>query len=60
MKRRILFLLALATACSLQPAAYSADADYKHLGVASCATSVCHGKLSPAPGKHVALNEYHA
>src|ERR1700754_970129 len=33
-------------------------ADYKHLGVASCATSVCHGKLAPAPGKHVALNEY--
>jgi len=33
-------------------------ADYKHLGVASCATSVCHGKLSPAPDKHVALNEY--
>ena len=32
--------------------------DYKHLGVASCATSVCHGKLSPAPDKHVALNEY--
>jgi hypothetical protein len=33
-------------------------ADYKHLGVASCATSVCHGKLAPAPGRHVALNEY--
>ena len=33
-------------------------ADYKHLGVASCATSVCHGKLAPAPGKNVALNEY--
>ena len=33
-------------------------ADYKHLGVASCATSVCHGKLAPAPDKHVALNEY--
>ena len=42
-------------------AALAADpgvADYKHLGVASCATSVCHGKLAPAPGKHVALNEY--
>ena len=33
-------------------------ADYKHLGVASCATSVCHGKLAPAPRKNVALNEY--
>jgi hypothetical protein len=42
-------------------AAFAADpgvADYKHLGVASCATSVCHGKLAPAPGKRVALNEY--
>ena len=33
-------------------------ADYKHLGVATCATSVCHGKLAPQPGKNVALNEY--
>ena len=33
-------------------------ADYKHMGVASCATSVCHGKLAPQPGKNVALNEY--
>jgi cytochrome c554/c'-like protein len=57
MNRRLLFL-ALATAYSLQPTAFSADLDYKHLGVASCATSVCHGKLSPAPGKNVALNEY--
>jgi Cytochrome c554 and c-prime len=56
--RRSLLFLALATAYSLQPTAFSADADYKHMGVASCATSVCHGKLSPAPNKHVALNEY--
>jgi hypothetical protein len=33
-------------------------ADYKHLGVASCSTNVCHGKLAPAPGKNVRLNEY--
>ena len=33
-------------------------ADYKHLGVASCATSVCHGKLAPQPDRNVALNEY--
>jgi len=33
-------------------------ADYKHLGVASCATSVCHGKTSAQTDKHVALNEY--
>ncbi|MBM0105333.1 hypothetical protein JM946_11260 [Steroidobacter sp. S1-65] len=33
-------------------------ADYKHMGVASCATSVCHGKLAPQSDKDVALNEY--
>lgn len=33
-------------------------ADYKHMGVASCATSVCHGKLAPQTDKDVALNEY--
>jgi Cytochrome c554 and c-prime len=41
--------------------AHAADAgipDYKHLGVASCATSVCHGKLAPQPNKNVGLNEY--
>jgi hypothetical protein len=33
-------------------------ADFKHMGVASCATSVCHGKLAPQSDKDVALNEY--
>lgn len=41
---------------------WAADAirvrDYDHLGVASCATSVCHGKLSPQKDRHVWLNEY--
>ena len=51
-------------AYAVQPAALltsrvlASSHDYKHLGVASCATSVCHGKLAPAPNKHVALNEY--
>jgi hypothetical protein len=31
---------------------------YKHLGVASCATSVCHGKQTEQTGQDVALNEY--
>lgn len=39
-------------------AADTAPADYKHLGVASCASSVCHGKLSPQQDRNVALNEY--
>jgi hypothetical protein len=29
-----------------------------HVGVASCATSVCHGKVSPDPDAQVWLNEY--
>lgn len=33
-------------------------ADYKHMGVASCSTSVCHGKLAPQTDQDVALNEY--
>ena len=32
--------------CRLRPRLRSR---YKHLGVASCATSVCHGKLAPQP-----------
>jgi hypothetical protein len=41
--------------------ALSADGpstDYKHLGVATCASSVCHGKLTAQTGRNVALNEY--
>jgi hypothetical protein len=50
-----------AIAYCLVTSAFASDisvADFKHLGVASCATSVCHGKLAPQPGKNVALNEY--
>src|SRR5690606_24746827 len=32
--------------------------DHVHLGVASCATSVCHGKLSAQEHENVWLNEY--
>lgn len=45
-------------AAAVSAASDPAIAEYKHLGVASCATSVCHGKLAPQPGKHVALNEF--
>ncbi len=31
---------------------------HKHLGVAACASSVCHGKIAPQPGRNVGLNEY--
>lgn len=40
-----------------QSAAADIAAD-KHLGVATCANSTCHGKTTPQPNKHVALNEY--
>src|SRR5579862_2835448 len=36
----------------------AAASGYKHLGVASCAASVCHGKLTAQTGRDVALNEY--
>jgi hypothetical protein len=31
----------------------------RHNGVASCATSACHGKVAPVAGRNVWLNEYH-
>ena len=31
---------------------------HKHLGVAACASSVCHGKIAPQPGRNVGLDEY--
>lgn len=33
-------------------------ADDRHLGAATCASSVCHGKLSQQDGRNVWLNEY--
>jgi hypothetical protein len=44
---------------SAATSAWSADiAEFKHLGVATCATSVCHGKTSAQSDKNVQLNEY--
>jgi hypothetical protein len=56
-----LALLLVGSAQAQQPAQPTKRAeigDYKHMGVGSCATNVCHGKLAPAPGKNVRLNEY--
>ena len=33
-------------------------AEFKHMGVASCAASVCHGKLAAQTDRNVQLNEY--
>jgi hypothetical protein len=39
-------------------AAEQPPSDFKHLGVATCGSSVCHGKLTAQPDRNVALNEY--
>jgi hypothetical protein len=51
--------LRIGTLLALLSSASHADiADHVHLGVASCATGVCHGKLVEQPDRNVALNEY--
>jgi len=51
--------LSMLAALLLAQAAHSVDiADYKHLGVVTCASSTCHGKTGPQKDKNVALNEY--
>lgn len=62
-------LAPLLTACIVLASASSSHAEdqiatpdkavHKHNGVASCATSACHGKVSPVEGRNVWLNEYH-
>lgn len=51
-------LLALAALFTTAPAVAVNISDDAHLGVASCASSVCHGKLEAQVGKNVWLNEY--
>lgn len=49
----------MAAALWLTAAAHAEPLDeYDHLGVASCATGVCHGKLEPEANSNVWLNEY--
>ncbi len=49
----ILLALLLLTGLTQQ-----ANAESKHLGVASCASSVCHGRADAAPDSNVLQNEY--
>ena len=60
MKRRILAWMIGVFALALGDWTHAANAidDDVHLGVASCATGVCHGKLTPQKDRNVALNEY--
>lgn len=49
----------VATILSSAATAYAAEIDaHRHLGVATCASSNCHGKTAPQTDKNVALNEY--
>jgi len=54
---RISFACVMLAMQSHAQAANANDGDV-HLGVASCATGVCHGKLTPQKDKNVWLNEY--
>jgi hypothetical protein len=54
----LLALWGLAAAASPADAAVPQADTNVHLGVASCATGVCHGKLTPQENSNVWLNEY--
>lgn len=56
---QVIVTLALFAAASLLVAApLLAQSNARHLGVASCSSSVCHGAVSPSKTYDVLLNEY--
>ncbi len=55
MKVTVLFVLAM---CLSRLGVSEEFEDHAHLGVASCASSVCHGKLTKQTGENVWLNEF--
>ena len=57
--RQLSALLILSSACAQGVVAdENVISERMHLGVASCASSVCHGKLQRQNDRHVWLNEY--
>jgi hypothetical protein len=58
MSIREALLMVLVSCGGIAAAAELAPGELKHLGVATCASSVCHGKLTAQTGRDVALNEY--
>jgi hypothetical protein len=50
--------LGLLDQASAADTAIPSNAPYRHMGVASCSMSVCHGNLKPQTGRDVQLNEY--
>lgn len=58
---RLVTLLLLGVAVNTMPVVASSlpqHDDYKHMGVATCASSTCHGKTSAQSDGNVQLNEY--
>lgn len=53
-----LLLLGVTLSAVLAAAPLPQDDDYKHMGVATCASSICHGKTSAQTDGNVQLNEY--
>ena len=57
-RRAAFAVLALCVCGAFAAGAENTANAYKHLGVASCASSVCHGKITAQKDRDVALNEY--
>jgi len=57
-RKLVAALLNVVMCIAAQGATLPENGDYVHEGVASCANSVCHGKVSPDPTSPVLLNEY--
>ena len=56
--RKLILFLACAFSAAALAQPLPEEGVHPHEGVASCATSVCHGKVSPDPESTVWLNEY--
>src|SRR5262245_44403228 len=56
--RKLVACLAFGFLVSQGTASAAEIADFKHLGVATCASSTCHGKTTAQKDKTVLLNEY--
>ena len=52
------FTLVLMVACMPAVAGLPAEDSHKHMGVATCASSQCHGSAAPRDGSSVLQNEY--
>jgi hypothetical protein len=48
----------LAVTLAMASPAPAQQSNFKHLGVASCSSSVCHGSVTPSKASDVLLNEY--